>query len=552
MSSFRCRRSNSEVVWYAQAREGYLAWGAAVEVAQLDWAHAPAHVNLNATGERSPEQSDGRSARQSTVTTGTIDLLGILSASGALSSETSIERLHSRVVEVLSAMSGSTDVHLPVWSEDRQAWLLPTSNGDGELFLLRGSEPESTVPTSVMRYVQRTNEPLVVGDATRDYRFAHDPYFADVDCCSLLALPILSRDTLQAVLVLGNRLIRGAFSTEHVDPIKLIASQIAVALDNVKVYQDFRRIADEQAALRRVATLVAREAAAVEVFAAVASETKRILEFDTATLLRLEPDGMITVVGSVATLPLLTAVGDRRTPLAGGVVDRVLRTGRPARVDGFGGEPGSPGDELDALGYGGAAAAPVFVEGRLWGVLRVAWSKERSLSPGSEDRLLQFSGLIATALANTEAREKLRQVAEEQAALRRVATLVARGERPSAVFAAVAAEAGRVIPDAGVALVGRYDLDEESIEFVGAWSPPGEPGFVGNRVTLGGHNVATLVFEGNAPARVDRIPSEDAPATAFSAPLGAFLGRRADHRGRSAVGSVDGWRRARGRAPPRY
>ena len=107
------------------------------------------------------------------------------------------------------------------------------------------------------------------------------------------------------------------------------------------------------------------------------------------------------------------------------------------------------------------------------------------MSLSSEERLLQFSELIATALANADAREELRRVAEEQAALRRVATLVARGEPPSAVFAAVAAEAGRVIPGAGVALVGRYDLDEESIEFVGAWSPAGEPGFVGSVSLLG-------------------------------------------------------------------
>ena len=166
------------------------------------------------------------------------------------------------------------------------------------------------------------------------------------------------------------------------------------------------------------------------------------------------------MVASVATLPLPAAVGDRGRP-PGGVVDRVLRTGRPARIDGYEDEPGSPGDQLNALGYGGAAAAPIFVEGRLWGVIRSAWSKGRSVSPGSEDRLLQFSELIATALANAEAREELRRVAEEQAALRRVATLVARGEPPSAVFAAVAAEAGRVISVAGVALVGRYDLDEE-------------------------------------------------------------------------------------------
>ena len=464
-------------------------------------------------GGRPPEQSG---ERQSTRTIGTIDVLEILAVSQALSSETSIERLYTRVVEMLSAMTGSTDVRLPVWSEDRQAWLLPTSDSYGGLLVLSDGEQQRRAPISVLRYVQRIREPLVVVDATRDDRFAHDPYFTDVGCCSLLAVPILSRGTLQAVLVLENRLIRGAYSTQSVDPINLIASQLAVALDNVKVYEDFRRIAEEQAALRRVATLVARDVAAVEVFAAVASETKRILEFDTATLLRVDPDGMVTVAGSVATLPLLTSVGDRRTPLAGGVVDHVLRTGRPARIDGFEGEPGSPGDELNTLGYGGAAAAPIFVEGRLWGVLRVAWSKERSVSPGGEDRLLQFSRLIATALANTEAREKLRQVAEEQAALRRVATLVARGEPPSAVFAAVAAEAGRVIPDAGVALVGRYELDEGSIEFVGGWTPAGEAVFVGNRVALGGQNVATLVFEGNGPARVDRIASDDTPATALA------------------------------------
>jgi len=199
------------------------------------------------------------------------------------------------------------------------------------------------------------------------------------------------------------------------------------------------------------------------------------------------------------------------------VTGGLLRTGRPARVDGFEGQPGSPEDELNALGYGGAAAAPIFVEGRLWGVLRVAWSKERSVSLGSQARLLQFSELIAAALANADARDELRRVAEEQSALRRVATLVARGEPPSAVFAAVATETGRVIPAAGVALVGRYDLDEESIEFVGGWSPAGEPSFVGNRVTLGGDNVATLVFRGNQPARVDRIPSDNStPATVLA------------------------------------
>ena len=148
-------------------------------------------------------------------------------ASQALSSETSIERLHARVVEVLSAMTGATGVHLLLWSDDRQrlAAADPADAADP------GGTGRRAVPMSVLRYVQRTREPLVVADATGDDRFARDPYFADVGCCSLLAVPILSRGTLRAVLLLENRLIRGAFTAERLDSVKLIAGQLAVSLE---------------------------------------------------------------------------------------------------------------------------------------------------------------------------------------------------------------------------------------------------------------------------------------------------------------------------------
>ena len=92
---------------------------------------------------------------RSTVTTGTIDLLGILSASQALSSETSIDRLHARVVEVLGAMTGATGVHLLLWSDDRHDWLLPDTRRRRRA---RSAAPatSTSVPMSVLRYVQRT------------------------------------------------------------------------------------------------------------------------------------------------------------------------------------------------------------------------------------------------------------------------------------------------------------------------------------------------------------------------------------------------------------
>jgi signal transduction histidine kinase len=222
----------------AQARHQYLAWGATAKASQLDWAYPTLQPQPDATAGHEAGQPGDVPRRRATITTGTIDLLGILSASQALSSETSIERLHARVAQVLSAMTGATGVHLLLWSDDRQDWLLPAPGGDGGAAPISGTGHEHAVPMSVLRYAQRIGEPLVVGDATRDDRFARDPYFTDVDCCSLLALPILSRGTLRAVLLLENRLIRGAFTTERLDAVQLIAGQLAVSLDNTQLYAE--------------------------------------------------------------------------------------------------------------------------------------------------------------------------------------------------------------------------------------------------------------------------------------------------------------------------
>jgi signal transduction histidine kinase len=218
----------------AQARHDYAAWGATAKVAQLDWAYPTLRPGPLTTPEAGVDRRGDDLRLSATVTTGTLDLLGILSASHALSSETSTERLHARVVEVLSAMTGATGVHMLLWNDDRRDWLLPTPGPDAA----DGPDPEHDLPRSVLRYVQRTGATLIVNDATRDDRFARDPYLAGLDRCSLLAMPILSRGSLQAVLLLENRLLRAAFSSERLDAVKLIAAQLAVSLDNAHLYTD--------------------------------------------------------------------------------------------------------------------------------------------------------------------------------------------------------------------------------------------------------------------------------------------------------------------------
>jgi signal transduction histidine kinase len=376
----------------AEARRAYLAWGASAKVAQLDWAYPSLRPRPDTAADR-PGADPGQRA---TVTTGTLDLLGILSASQALSSETSIERLHARVVTVLSAMTGATGVHMPLWSDDLQG-SPATPDSDGPI-PIGGREDE--VPMSVLRYIQRTGESLVVSDATCDDRFARDPYFAGLRCCALLAVPVLSRGRLRAVLLLENRLIRSAFTTERLDAVKLIAGQLAVSLDNAHLYAEFRRIADEQAALRRVATLVARGVGPDLVFAAVAEEVATLIGTDNTAIVRFEPDGEATVMGGYASPHSPLGSRGRLDPRS--AMASVQATGHAARRD-VDDPTWASGPETTS---GAAVAGPIVVEGRVWGAIGVGSRRER-LPQDTEQRLADFTELVATAIANAASRNEL-------------------------------------------------------------------------------------------------------------------------------------------------
>jgi GAF domain-containing protein len=165
-----------------------------------------------------------------------------------------------------------------------------------------------------------------------------------------------------------------------------------------------------------------------------------------------------------------------------------------------------------------SAGAPISVAGRLWGVMIVSSGRERGLAAGTEQRLAEFTDLVATAIANAQAREELSALATEQAALRRVATLVARGEPPAVVFAAVAEEVGRLI-SADLTLIGRYDPDG-TVTGVGGWDSNGKTVPAGTRVAVGGRNVTARVLQTRRTARKMGVESTGhgaAGAEAFGA-----------------------------------
>ncbi|MCU1379722.1 MAG: histidine kinase, partial [Acidimicrobiales bacterium] len=279
---------------------------------------------------------------------------------------------------------------------------------------------------------------------------------------------------------------------------------VGTAIANAQARVELRGFAEEQAALRRVATLVARAAPPDEVFAAVTAEVGRVLSADFTTMSRYDAGGTITIVGQWTSTDAAAPVEIGAQLSLGGqnATTLVFHTGRPARID-YTDASGAIADAAREWGFSSAVGVPIDVEGRLWGVVTVASARERSLPADTEARLAGFTQLVASAIANAQARVDLRGSAEEQAALRRVATLVARAAPPGEVFAAVTAEAGRLLSVDVNALL-RFDPDGMAT-VLGAWTRPGvEPTTaVGIRFQLGGRNVTTLVFQTREPVRMD-------------------------------------------------
>ena len=298
---------------------------------------------------------------------------------------------------------------------------------------------------------------------------------------------------------------------------------VAMAISNAQARAEARRLGDEQAALRRVATLVARERPPAEIFATVAEEAGRVLPVEDTALLRYEHDGTATIVATWGGLAGVRA--GMRSPVDGeNVAALVARTGRPARVDDYATATGALGTRMRELGVGAAVGCPIAVEARLWGVMIAAQRRREPLPADTESRLANFSDLVASAISNTQTRTEVRRLADEQAALRRVATVVARQPSPDEVFAAVTKEVGTLLR-VEHSYMWRYEPDG-SATMVAYWGELDAGVTAGTRQTLEGESVAALVLRTERPARIDDYTSATGSIAEYVRGLGV----------RSAVG----------------
>src|SRR3954469_7487491 len=180
--------------------------------------------------------------------------------------------------------------------------------------------------------------------------------------------------------------------------------------ERLRTEQELRELAAEQAALHRVAALVARGVPRRQVVGAVTEEVGRLLGAESANTIRYADETSADMLGAwnapgVKSVPVgaIVRFADADTTAA-----RIRRTRQPARIDTYEGQEGELAEMLRGLGFRSSAGAPIFVEGELWGALLVSSVKPEPFEPGVEHRIAAFAELTAQALANAEAREQLR------------------------------------------------------------------------------------------------------------------------------------------------
>ncbi len=322
----------------------------------------------------------------------------------------------------------------------------------------------------------------------------------DLGISSAVASPIVAREGIWGAIVAAR------FDGESCPPntetrLAQFADLVATAIANAVARAQVKRLADEQAALRRVAMLAAAGASPTTVLDAVAAEVQALLDADQVALSRFEPGDEILVLAHRGVDVQRTPVGSRLSIAGENAPATVRRTGRPARIESYESAEGAIAEIGRDTGLRSSVSAPISVEDRLWGLITASWKTDEPPPPETEERMVKFAELLDTAIAKVQARSEVERLAEQQGALRRVATMVARERPAEEVFAKVAEEVALLL-GVEVATVRHFEPDGRGT-IVGRWGELGDAYRVGSRMRQEGESVTTLVYRTGRSARFD-------------------------------------------------
>jgi signal transduction histidine kinase len=257
--------------------------------------------------------------------------------------------------------------------------------------------------------------------------------------------------------------VRWSTGSSHTGPGEDVVNRVA------RDVTDRHGAVAELTALHRVATLVAEGVQPPDLFAVVTEEVSRLVDVSAVSIARYELDGTASECANFNRGEWRFPVGIRWSIDGTNILRLVRDSAAAARIDDYAGLDGELAAFVRSTGIRSTVGVPIVVAGRLWGAIVGSTTEPVPLPDDTASRLAGFTELLATAIENAKSRDALVRLVDEQAALRRVATLVASGVRPDEIFAAVSNEVGRLVGTDSATVI-RYDDDGEGIIYVGSAS----------------------------------------------------------------------------------
>jgi predicted ATPase/signal transduction histidine kinase len=257
-----CGRTKVAQTYLIDAYYAYARWGAKTKVDHLRECHrellSPVFSNqtmeISTTTTVSSSSQSNLSVSQSMSSTGNssvLDLLSAMKASQALSGEIYLDRLLAKLMQICQENAGAQKCAIILPEND---WAIATLSvldplSDPEIppqlnWMNLGESRE--IPLTVIRYVQRTEETLILADATLDPTFAADPYITEQKPKSILCMPFRNRGQIVGFLYLENQAIAKAFSRDRLEILQLFTAQAAISLENAKLYNSLEQQVQER------------------------------------------------------------------------------------------------------------------------------------------------------------------------------------------------------------------------------------------------------------------------------------------------------------------
>jgi predicted ATPase/GAF domain-containing protein len=248
---FSLDREEIGKLYLRNAHHCYLRWGAKAKVKQLEEEY-PQHL----LGISNPNKSNKLSTTIST--TGTdgeiLDLATILKASQAISGEVNLENLLQKLIKIVIENAGAQKGCLILKQEDN--WVIEAQGiaDNDEVNLLQSIPIDSVntdnnipiLPTTIINYVARTQEPLVLNNAVLEGQFINDRYIIANQTKSILCTPLLNQGNLSGIVYLENNLTTDAFTPERIELLNILSAQAAISIDNSRLYQTLEKRVEER------------------------------------------------------------------------------------------------------------------------------------------------------------------------------------------------------------------------------------------------------------------------------------------------------------------